>query len=326
MMRIVVNGLGFMGATHAGIWSRMEGVVLHGVVSRNPGKTAASGNLGRDAVPLDFSKLKTFQSLDEALLDAEVDAVDLCTPTDQHAPEAIASLRAGKHVLVEKPLALTGDLADQVIAESEQNDRVLMTAQVLRFMPAYVEARERMKPLGPVRSASFRRRCAAPAWSQWLTDPTRSGGGAFDLLIHDVDYACWLFGMPRNVRASGAGDAKLGIDILTGELDFDGFTVGISGGWHLTSDYPFSMDFTIVCERGVLEYSSTASSLNLFRAGGGSEAIAIPEGDAFEQELTHFRDCVRSGKASKICPPRDSSNAVKVMESLVSSRERHRGS
>ena len=321
-MRVVVAGLGFMGATHAGVWSAMDGVVLHGVVTRK--KTgeiqAPAGNLDREAVALDFARLKKFATLDEALKDPDVDAVDLCTPTDQHAQEAISALRAGKHVLVEKPLALSGDLADQVVSEAGQSGRVLMAAQVLRFMPAYVRARELLANLGAVRTASFRRRCAAPAWSQWLTDPRRSGGGAFDLLIHDVDYACWLFGMPRDVRAAGALDAARGIDTLTGELDYDAFTVGVSGGWHLTGQYPFSMEFTILCEGGVLEYSSGGGGLNLFHAGGKREAVDLPEGDAFELELAHFRDSVKSGTFSSTCPPQESANAVKVMERLVSSR------
>jgi predicted dehydrogenase len=320
MMRVVVSGLGFMGATHAGAWSRMAGVELYGVVSRDPHKSLPGGNLGRDAVALDFTKLKTFRNLGEALCDANVDAVDLCTPTDQHATEAISSLQAGKHVLVEKPLALTGELADQVIGEAERHGRVLMAAQVLRFMPAYVRAKELMGQLGPVRSATFRRRCAAPAWSQWLTDAKRSGGGAFDLLIHDVDYARWLFGSPKSVRASGAVDEKRGIDTLAAELDYEGFSVGIDGGWHLTGEYPFSMEFTILCDGGVLEYSSLSGGLNLFRACAAKEPIVLPEGDAFELELAHFRDCVKRGTPSSVCPPQESADAVKIMESLVRSR------
>ena len=321
-MRVVVSGLGFMGATHAGVWSRMAGVELYGGVSRDPGKHSTGGNLGRDAVPLDFSRVKTFHTLEEALRDDAVDAVDLCTPTDRHAPEAMACLRAGKHCLVEKPLALTGELADHVIQEAEHSGRILMTAQVLRFMPAYVAAKEQVGQLGPVRAATFRRRCAAPAWNQWLTDPERSGGGAFDLLIHDVDYARWVFGLPRSVRASGAVDPKRGIDTLAGELDFDGFTVAVMGGWHLTGDYPFSMEFTILCDGGVLEYSSATGDLNLFPIGGPKETVKLPPGDAFEQELAHFRDCVNRGTASLVCPPRESADAVKIMESLVKSRAR----
>jgi predicted dehydrogenase len=319
-MRIVVSGLGFMGATHAGVWSRMAGVELYGVISRDPHKNLSVGNLGRDAVALDFTTLKAFHSLADVLGDENVDAVDLCTPTDQHAMEATASLQAGKHVLVEKPLALTGALADQVIGQAERSGRVLMAAQVLRFMPAYVRAKELMGQLGRVRSATFRRRCAAPAWSQWLTDVKRSGGGAFDLLIHDVDYARWLFGNPQGARASGAVDEARGIDTLAAELHYDGFSVGISGGWYLTGEYPFSMEFTILCDGGVLDYSSVSGALTLFPAGGANEAIVLPEADPFHQELAHFRDCVKSGMPSSICPPQESADAVRIMESLIKSR------
>ena len=54
--------------------------------------------------------------------------------------------------------------------------------------------------LGAVRGAFFRQRCAAPAWGGWLKDPAKSGGGVFDLLIHDVDMCVHLFGSPKRCR------------------------------------------------------------------------------------------------------------------------------
>jgi len=62
--------------------------------------------------------------------------------------------------------------------------------------------------------------------------------------------------------------------------------------------------------------------LNLFPIGGPKETVKLPPGDAFEQELAHFRDCVNRGTASLVCPPRESADAVKIMESLVKSRAR----
>ena len=68
----------------------------------------------------------------------DIDAVCVCTPSGLHAEQTIAAARAGKHVLVEKPMALNGDEADAMIAEAEESSRVLMAAQVLRFFPAYL--------------------------------------------------------------------------------------------------------------------------------------------------------------------------------------------
>src|SRR4029453_15552505 len=108
-----------------------------------------------------------YSDLDALLADPNIDAVDLCLPTDLHESVAVAALRAGKHVLVEKPMALDGASADRMIAEAARAERVLMTAQVLRFWPDYTRLRDAVRSgqHGPLRFAVFRRRCAAPGWS-----------------------------------------------------------------------------------------------------------------------------------------------------------------
>src|SRR5579862_142242 len=202
-MRIAVLGLGFMGSTHLKAWRNVSGATLAAVVSADEKKLSGDlsdiqGNLGGPGEKMDFSGVARYHTVDEALRDPRVEAVDICLPTDRHAPVAIDALRGGKHVLVEKPMALDGDTADRIIDEAARAGRTLMTAQVLRFQPSFQMLSEMVKSgrLGAVRSALFRRRCAAPAWSKWLANPGQSGGGVFDLLIHDVDFCVHLFGAP----------------------------------------------------------------------------------------------------------------------------------
>jgi predicted dehydrogenase len=321
-MKIAVAGLGFMGASHAKAWEQVPAAQLFAVVSRDQTKlsgdlTSAAGNLGGGGVRLDFSQVRKYRTYEEALADPEIDAVDICLPTDLHADAATRALWSGKHVLVEKPLALTAAEAERVVDEAERSGRVFMVAHVLRFFPAYVEARERLAHLGPVRSAFFRRRCAAPAWSAWLTDPARSGGGAFDLLIHDADYVRWLFGMPSEVIANVTADPARGIDLVTAHLKYPRLDVTIAGGWHLAGAYPFSMEFTIVAEGGVLEYNSASGPLKLYRSVGGEELVELPSVDPFAEELAHFHDCAVRGEMSGICPPQESADAVRLMESIL---------
>lgn len=316
-------GLGFMGGTHARAWLTVPGAQLSAVVSRDEKKLAgdlsdSQGNLGRATGPLDFSQVHKYRSYEDVLADPEIDAIDLCTPTDRHAVQAKQAMRSGKHVLVEKPLALTAAEAEKVAREAELCGRILMVAQVLRFMPAYVIARDRLTAFGPIRNASFRRRCAAPAWSAWLTDTARSGGGAFDLLIHDVDYARWLFGLPQRIAADGAVDEHRGIDLVNAQLDYPGFAVTVSGGWYLTSAYPFSMEFTIAAEDGVLEWSGGV--LTEYRAAGEPLVIDLPKDDPFESELAHFHNCAVAGRASQICPVSESVDAVRLMEQIIRKR------
>jgi predicted dehydrogenase len=316
-----------MGSTHLKALRNVPGATLAAVVSSDDNKLSGDlsgiqGNLGGPGEKMDFSGVARYHTVEEALRDPNIDAVDICLPTDRHAPVAIEALRAGKHVLVEKPMALDGDKADRMIGEAERSGKVLMAAQVLRFLPAYEAAAAIVKSarLGPVRSAIFRRRCAAPAWSKWLSDPGRSGGGVFDLLIHDVDYCVSLFGAPAAVSASGYEDAQRGIDSILAELHYPPFNAVVTGGWHHPKAYPFSMEFTLISDGGTLEFNSAGRPLTLYQADGAEVPVALPEKDGFEAELEYFTACVTSGAKPERCPPQESALAVRIARAMLVSR------
>lgn len=331
LMRIAVIGLGFMGSTHLKAWKNVPEAQLGAVVSQDEKKLAGDlsgiqGNLGGPGEKMDFSRVKKYHRVDEALTDPDIDAVDICLPTDQHAPVALAALRAGKHVLVEKPMALDGAAADQLVAEGRKSGRMLMAGQVLRFIGAYRKTAERVKSgeLGAVRSALFRRRCAAPAWSKWLDDPVRSGGGVFDLLIHDVDYCIHLLGKPEHVSAIGYEKLERGIDVIVAEFHYPAIgSVVITGGWHHPKSYPFSMEFTIVGDGGTLDYSSEGRPLALYGADGEKQVVDAGEADLFTEELHYFTDCVVHHKKPELCPPEESALAVKLTRLMVESRKKN---
>ena len=139
-MNVGVLGLGFMGSTHVQAWSRIAGARIAAVMDGNEKRLTGDfseiqGNLGRESQAVDFSDVRKYQSVAEILADAAVDAVDICLPSHLHAPVAMDALRAGKHVLVEKPMALDGSSADALASEAERTGRVLMVAHVLRFFP-----------------------------------------------------------------------------------------------------------------------------------------------------------------------------------------------
>ncbi len=329
-MRIAVVGLGFMGSTHLKALRSVPAAELAAVVSSDEKKLSGDlsdiqGNLGGPGEKMDFSGVARYHTLEEALRDSTIDAVDLCLPTDKHAPAAIAALRAGKHVLVEKPMALDGESADRMIAEAERSEKLLMTAQVLRFFPAYEAAAAMLKSkkLGPVRSAVFRRRCAAPAWSKWLSDASRSGGGVFDLLIHDLDYCVHAFGAPAAVSATGYVDAACGIDTIAALLHYEGVDALVAGGWHHPKAYPFSMEFTVISDGGTLEFNTANRPLTLYRADGEETPVGVSGRDGFEAELEYFVHCASSGLKPERCLPRESALAVRVALAMLESRSRN---
>lgn len=296
-MRVGILGRGFMGRTHLKALAEIPDV-----------EVSAGTDIRR------------------MIADPSVDAVDICLPTNLHAPVALEALRAGKHVLVEKPMALDVETSRQMIEVARKYERVLMVAQVLRFFPAYVALRAILASgrIGAPRSAMFRRRCGAPAWGAWLTDPQQSGGGVFDLLIHDMDLCLHLFGKPETVMASGYEALADGVDIITAELHYGGgLTAVITGGWHHPKSYPFSMEYTVVAEKGTVEYSSQGCAPTLYRADGEIEMLPMTEQDGYRAEIEYFLDCCRRDKSPTLCPPEESADAVALALCILEARKRN---
>jgi len=327
-MKIAVVGLGFMGSTHLKALKNIPQAELAAVVSDDPKKlsgdlSAIQGNIGGPGESFDFSAVRKYRKVEEALADPDIDAVDLCLPTYLHAPVAIQALEAGKHVLVEKPMALDGAECDRMVSAASKAGRVLMVAQVLRFWPDYLTLMEmhRNGQLGAVRSAVFRRRCAAPAWGKWLQDPAKGGGGVFDLLIHDVDMCVHVFGVPDSVSATGYVDLPKGIDLITAQLHYPGIgSVIVTGGWHHPKAYPFSMEYTVSGDGGTLEYSSAGRRPTFYSADGDSHEPLLPAKDGFQGELEYFVECASSGRMPESCPPQQSATAVKLTHRMVEAR------
>jgi predicted dehydrogenase len=144
-----------------------------------------------------FAARRAYADLGAALGDDSVEACILCLPHYLHASAARQALGAGKHVLVEKPMALSLAETDEMIAAAEQAHRVLMVGQVLRFCQVNIEARERIRegaigrPLHWVRRRVFYHRNDPPA--PWSADPVQAGGWLlYGFGSHEIDMLLWL--------------------------------------------------------------------------------------------------------------------------------------
>lgn len=234
----------------------------------------------------------------ELLVDPQVNAIDICLPTDLHANVAIEALRAGKHVFCEKPMANTPEDCERMMAAARSHGCMLMIGHVLRFWPEYLTAKQFVAEYREdVRDAIFTRRSAVPTWGEWLQNETRSGGAIVDLLIHDIDQALLLFGRPRWVLAQGAGP----VDTIEALLEYsDSLTVRIQGGWY-PAGTPFHMGFTI---------STGEKTLAMTPAGD----------DAYRAELEYFVHCVLTKSPPDRCPPDAAAEALRLALLLKQSR------
>src|SRR6478609_6351269 len=112
MVRIGIVGIGFMGRIHYLAAQRLNGAQVAAVCSRDPAKLAGDwrntrGNFGPEPGQVDLAGVKTYANVADLLADSDIDLIDICTVTDQHAALAVQALQAGKHVLVEKAIALS---------------------------------------------------------------------------------------------------------------------------------------------------------------------------------------------------------------------------
>jgi predicted dehydrogenase len=299
---VALLGGGFMARTHAASFAALTDRAQVRVVCSLSGADAIAAGLGAE----------TSTDWEAAIALPDVDAVDICLPTPLHRPVAERALAAGKHVLLEKPIALSLDDADAIGAAAEAAGRVLMVGHVLRFMPEIGELRRVLEggELGRPVAASALRLSAPPDWNAWMLDPAMSGGVIVDMMIHDFDILNALLGPARRVDARGAAGGRH-FQML---LEHDGGPSAVEGSHAMPGSYPFTANLRVLCERGVLEHRFVAgagdevdaamqSVLGVHPVDGEARQFHEP-GDPWEAQLGHFLECVESGTS-----PRDGSFA-----------------
>ena len=244
MISLAILGAGFMGRAHAANYQTLG--------DRVRVKTVASRGAGRAAAVAETVGAEPSTDLEAAVSDPEVDAVDICLPTPLHREWAERALAAGKHVFLEKPLALTADDADAIVSAGTEAGRVLMIGLVLRFWPEYVELERRISAggLGRPRAVSTYRLSPPIDWNDWMVDAAQSGGVAVDMLVHDFDQMNWLLGRPRRVFATEPRPGH-----VHALVEYEGAAGIAEGSVAMPRSYPFSSDIRVLCEGGGAEYA-----------------------------------------------------------------------
>jgi predicted dehydrogenase len=166
---------------------------LYGIVTRDPAKAAQFG-------------AKAWRTIEEALADSNVHAVYVGTPVFLHAPQTIESLRAGKHVLCEKPMAMNEAEARSMVRAAEESGKTFGVAYYRRCYPKVQRAKQLLEA-GAIGKPVFAE-LTNHMWFDgsgdrgWLFDPAKAGGGPLlDIASHRIDVLNFLFGQP--LRATG---------------------------------------------------------------------------------------------------------------------------
>lgn len=307
-------GAGGISQVHLCGWLELGySVVVYSTDGRAPGLTRRYGG-------------RAVESLEE-LLDA-VQIVDVATPTDTHREIVERAAAAGRHVVCEKPMALTvADSAAMIRACDDAGVR-LFPAHVVRYFPAYVAMHDAVTSgrIGVVAVQRFFRSGAAPE-RLWFRDRVRSGGIAMDQMIHDFDQARWTAGPVETVYATRAGDEAVGATTVQAVLRHrSGAVSHVNGVWGVAT-LPFHTGFSISGAEGMLEHDSLRHTvLRVDGPSGDEEEGYLPDFDAaaspYTAELADFARAIRDGDDARVTAD-DGLEAVRIAAAVNRSIDEH---
>jgi predicted dehydrogenase len=324
MLRVGIVGFGFMGRMHYRCWKAIEDAQVAAVCDTNPNivedTKRAVGNIEGAEGAVDFSSTEIYSDFNKMLKSAKLDAVSITLPTYLHAEHSIKALKAGVHVLCEKPMALNVKDCNRMIGAAERSKRILQIGHCVRFWPEYARAKEIVDSgqYGGVIAATFQRLGAVPRWSidNWFLDEERSGGVALDLHIHDTDYVQYLFGAPIAVSSFAARDISGQLlHIVTQYVYDDGKSVTAEGGWAMMPTFGFEMSFNIAMERATIVYDLTRQpNFKVCPAEGEPFTPQVEKGDGYIRQTEYFVKLLRGEEVEPVTTLEQSRDSVKIVE------------
>jgi len=334
MVRVGIVGLGGMGNRHLGCWEAVEDAEVVALADADekrlrPGASEQEINIGSGGGLINPDRQRLYTDADALIADPDVDLVDICLPTFLHAGFTIKALQAGKHVVCEKPMALSYEECRHVLDVAEDAPGRLMIAQVVRFFPAYEALKDAVESgrFGALKHLSLWRLSAPPRWSweNWMLDHRRSGGALIDLHVHDADFVHYLLGEPKAVFAGGAGYISGGWDTVTANYLYEGdMVVTATGSWAMPDGFPFAAGFMAAFEDGCLVYESAASEPLLEGTADEMRPFALPDKDGYEEELRYFVGCIVRGEEPQKVAAGSSAFSIRLVEAERESIENGR--
>ena len=321
-----VVGLGFMGRTHVGAFSRAEGCEVVAVADQDAGRlTGESGEggnfeTGGEERLFDPAIVSTSEEAFELIDHPEVELVSITTPTPTHLRLARAVMASGRHLLVEKPVDLDPEAIKTLAAEAREAGVLAMPAHCMRFWPAWVWMKARLdeRAYGRCVRASFLRRGAVPGWNQdFYRDETKSGGAIVDLHIHDTDFILHCFGTPTAVRSQGSRQ------YVTTHYEYpDGPEVIAEGGWLDDPETEFRMTARFECERGTMTFDiGRDPEVVVELADGSSESHpeASEGGTGYDGQVRALLDAIDSDAAEPPVTLDDAAETARVLMAEIAS-------
>ena len=320
MLRIGIIGIGFMGSIHYYATRKVSGGQVAAICTRDQKKregdwTGIQGNFGPRGGFEDLSHVRKYDEIDNLLADPEIDMIDICLPTHMHKPISIAALKAEKHVLVEKPISVRLDDANEMVQVAEQSERCFMVAHILPFFAEYAYAKEIVESgkYGNLIGGHFKRVISEPNWSDDFVDLEKSGGAGIDLHIHDTHYIQLLCGTPVAVFSQGKLAGRDFAQYLTTQYIYNDkeLSISCSSGAVSQEGRAFSHGFELYLEKATLLYEFatlggepvTSTPLMLLTEDGEVHRVDLGETDpvdAFTKEIQSAVEAINQGHENSV--------------------------
>jgi len=327
MVNVGVIGLGMMGLTHLDAYARRGDVKVVAISDRDPnrlsGKVKAQGNVeGQAQGGFNFDAAKKYEEGTDLIKDDDVEVIDICLPTHLHMDYARLAMKAGKHVLIEKPLARTYADALKLAAMAKRAKGVTMCAMCMRFWPGWSWLKKAIeeRTYGRVYSAQFRRVANHPGGA-FYSNGDLSGGAILDLHIHDTDFIQFLFGVPKSVSSVGYSKITNCVDHVSTHYHYDDIPlVTAEGGWAMADKFGFSMAYTVNFERATAVYTMAPSNpLTIYEYGKDPRPVELDKRMGYDLEIEYFLDCVKKGQKPRTVTLTDAANTIAIIEAEAKS-------
>ncbi len=340
-LKVGVIGLGYTGRVHVPGWNASPNA-----------EVVAGGDLSEAALAAwgeanGVSRLTT--NVDDLIHADDIDIIDVCVPNNYHAPLVIAALKAGKHVMCEKPLAPKPQEIRDMIAARDESGKTLMTAQHMRFMGTSkaLKAEINAGSLGEVYHARswMLRRATLPGRPGFVVKSHSGGGATIDIGVHILDLTLWFMGHPKPVSVSGVARTELakqpgafsiwGDGSIPAEMDVEEFAAALvrfENGATLMLEVSWMLHQASVGEdRQIWLYGKQGGShwpnCEIYSANGDTRQLYNRElqlkKDLMEphaQEAYEYAEALAAG-APALVPPEESLQVAMILDGIYRSQQ-----
>ncbi|MFD1956482.1 Gfo/Idh/MocA family protein [Paenibacillus thailandensis] len=315
-VRIGVIGAGAIGDVHMKTFKQVQGAEVVAVTDMSAelaGKRAEEHGISVAATPQQLFDDKT------------IDAVIVAVPNKFHAELAIEALKHGKHVMLEKPMAIDSAAAWSVVEEQRKSGKIVMLPHQMRWGGLARAVKERIEQgeLGRIYNAktSYMRKKGIPGWGSWFTRKDLAGGGPLiDIGVHMLDLTLYLMGNPKPVSVYGStyaefGPQKRGIGNW-GTPNWDGYfdvedlasaLIKLDNGATLALDVSWAAHSAAISEEPTVHLMGTEGGISM--VGGSGTFVTHKDNEVVTSEIApaddrndrvllseHFVDCIKEGK------------------------------